>query len=48
MNIYDQTPDKMHTQMTQWCILAAPLLIGTDLTKMDALVKYFLYPEHLP
>lgn len=36
------TPDEMHTQMTQWCILAAPLLIGTDLTKMDALVKSIL------
>jgi alpha-galactosidase len=38
----DLTPDEMHTQMTQWCILAAPLLIGTDLTKMDALVKSIL------
>jgi len=36
------TPDEMHTQMTQWCILAAPLLIGTDLTNMDALVKSIL------
>lgn len=36
------TPDEMHTQMTQWCMLAAPLLIGTDLTKMDALVKSIL------
>jgi alpha-galactosidase len=38
----DLTPDEMHTQMTQWCILAAPLLIGTDLNKMDALVKSIL------
>lgn len=38
----DLTPDEMHTQMTQWCILAAPLLIGTDLTKIDALVKSIL------
>jgi alpha-galactosidase len=38
----DLTPDEMHTQMTQWCILAAPLLIGTDLTRMDALVKSIL------
>lgn len=38
----DLTPDEMHTQMTQWCILASPLLIGTDLTRMDALVKSIL------
>jgi alpha-galactosidase len=31
------TPDEMHSHMTQWCILAAPLLIGTDLTKIDPL-----------
>ncbi|MBC7782809.1 MAG: putative Ig domain-containing protein [Burkholderiales bacterium] len=31
------THEEMHTQMTQWCILAAPLLIGCDLTKMDEL-----------
>lgn len=36
------TPDEMHTQMTQWCILAAPLLIGTDLKKLDPLVKSIL------
>lgn len=32
------TPDEMHMQMTQWCVLAAPLLIGTDLTRLDPLV----------
>ncbi len=31
------TPDEMHMQMTAWSMLAAPLLIGTNLTKMDAL-----------
>jgi len=30
------TPDECYTHMTLWCILAAPLLIGCDLTKMDA------------
>ena len=31
------TPDEMHSHMTQWSILAAPLILGTDLTKMDSL-----------
>ena len=30
------TPDECFTHMTLWCILAAPLLIGCDLTSMDA------------
>lgn len=36
------TPDEMHLQMTAWCMLAAPLLIGTDLTKLDALTLSIL------
>lgn len=36
------TPDEMHMQMTQWCILAAPLLIGTDLARLDPLVLSIL------
>lgn len=36
------TPDEMHMQMTAWCMLAAPLLIGTDLTKLDALTLSIL------
>ncbi len=36
------TPDEMHMQMTQWCILAAPLLLGNDLTKLDPLVLSIL------
>lgn len=28
--------DEYRTQMTLWCILAAPLIAGNDLTKMDA------------
>ena len=36
------TADEMHMQMTQWCILAAPLLLGNDLTKLDPLVLSIL------
>ena len=31
------TSDEMYTHMTLWSILASPLLIGCDMTKMDAL-----------
>jgi alpha-galactosidase len=31
------TPDELHTHMTLWCMLSAPLLIGCDMTKMDDL-----------
>ncbi|HVU31914.1 MAG TPA: putative Ig domain-containing protein [Opitutaceae bacterium] len=30
------TPDEEYTHMTWWCLLSAPLLLGNDLTKMDA------------
>ena len=30
------TPDECYTHMTMWCVLGAPLLIGCDMTKMDA------------
>ena len=30
------TPDEYHTHMSLWAILAAPLLAGNDLSKMDA------------
>jgi alpha-galactosidase len=32
------TPDENYTHMTLWCMLAAPLLIGCDMTKMDEFV----------
>jgi alpha-galactosidase len=32
------TPDENYTHMTQWCMLAAPLLIGTDLPKMSPFI----------
>ncbi len=31
------TSDEMYTHMTLWCLLDSPLLIGCDMTKMDAL-----------
>jgi alpha-galactosidase len=31
------TSDEMYTHMTLWCLLDAPLLIGCDMTQMDAL-----------
>jgi len=30
------TPDECYTHMTLWCLLASPLLIGCDMTQMDA------------
>jgi alpha-galactosidase len=30
------TPDENYTHMTLWCMLASPLLIGTDMPKMSA------------
>lgn len=30
------TPDENYTHMTLWCVLAAPLLIGCEMPKMDA------------
>jgi len=32
-------PDEYCTQMTLWCILAAPLFAGNDLTNMDAMTR---------
>jgi alpha-galactosidase len=29
------TPDEQYTHITLWCLLAAPLLIGCDMTQMD-------------
>ncbi len=31
------TPDEQYTHISLWCLLAAPLLIGCDMTKMDDL-----------
>lgn len=32
------TPDENYTHMTQWCMLAAPLLIGCDMPKMTPFI----------
>jgi alpha-galactosidase len=34
----DLTPDENYTHMTQWCMLAAPLLIGCDMPKMSPFI----------
>jgi alpha-galactosidase len=34
----DLTPDENYTHMTQWCMLAAPLLIGCDMTKISPFI----------
>jgi alpha-galactosidase len=30
------TPDEQYTQISMWCLRSAPLLLGCDLTKLDA------------
>jgi alpha-galactosidase len=30
------TPDEQYTHMSAWCLLSVPLLLGNDLTKLDA------------
>lgn len=30
------TPDEQYTHMSAWCLLSVPLLLGCDITKMDA------------
>ena len=30
------TPDEQYTHMSAWCLMAVPLLLGNDLTKLDA------------
>jgi len=34
----DLTPDENYTHVTQWCMLAAPLLIGCDMTKISPFI----------
>jgi alpha-galactosidase len=29
------TPDEQYTHISLWCMLAAPLLIGSDMSKLD-------------
>jgi alpha-galactosidase len=36
------TPDEYRTQMSLWAMLAAPLLAGNDLTRMDTTTKKIL------
>jgi len=36
------TPDEQYTHITMWCLLSAPLLLGTDLTRLDDFTKGLL------
>lgn len=36
------TPSEQYTHITLWCLLNAPLLIGCDMTKLDAFTLNFL------
>jgi alpha-galactosidase len=41
------TPDEQYTHMTLWCMLSAPLLMGCDLTKLDAFTLGLLTNDEL-
>jgi len=36
------TPDEQHTHISLWCMLAAPLLIGSEMTKLDDFTRSLL------
>ncbi|MDO6432516.1 putative Ig domain-containing protein [Flavitalea sp. BT771] len=36
------TPDEQYTHVSLWCLLSAPLLIGCDLSKLDAFTRNLL------
>ena len=36
------TPNEQYTHVSLWCMIGSPLLIGTDLTKLDAFTKNLL------
>jgi alpha-galactosidase len=36
------TPDEQYTHISLWCLLASPLLIGCDMTKLDAFTMNLL------
>jgi alpha-galactosidase len=36
------TPNEQYTHITLWCLLCSPLLIGCDMTKLDAFTKNLL------
>ena len=41
------TPNEQYTHVSMWCLLASPLLIGTDLTKLDDFTKSLLMNDEL-
>ena len=41
------TPNEQYTHVSLWALLASPLLIGTDLTKLDAFTKNLLVNDEV-
>ena len=41
------TRNEQYTHVSMWCLLASPLLIGTDLTQLDAFTKSLLVNDEL-
>jgi alpha-galactosidase len=41
------TPDEQYSHMTLWCMLAAPLILGCDLTKLDDFTKGLLTNDEM-
>lgn len=43
----DLTPNEQYTHMTLWCMLGAPLLLGCDLTRLDAFTRSLLVNDEV-
>lgn len=41
------TPNEQYTHVSLWCMIGSPLLIGTDLTKLDAFTKNLLMNDEV-
>ena len=41
------TPNEQYTHVSLWCMIGSPLLIGTDLTKLDAFTKNLLVNDEV-
>ena len=41
------TPNEQYTHVSLWCMIGSPLLIGTDLTKLDAFTKSLLVNDEV-
>ena len=41
------TPNEQYTHVSLWCMIGSPLLIGTDLTKLDAFTRNLLVNDEV-